>query len=126
MVPSPMPVAPHDLPVFAAIADPTRRRILHRLAAGELAAGDIAEAFPISRPAVSKHLRILRKAALVQEERRGRQRIYRLNAQPLRDVDRWLEHYRAFWAKNLANLKRHVEAQTKKEENGESNRPNHR
>ena len=88
-----------------------------------MAAGHIAEAFPISRPAVSKHLRILRQAALVQEERRGRQRVYRLNVQPLREVERWLEQYRTFWAKNLANLKRHVEAQTK-EENNDSNRQN--
>jgi DNA-binding transcriptional ArsR family regulator len=90
------------MPVFVALADPTRRAILQRLSKGEMAAGDIAEAFPISRPAVSKHLRILREAALVQEERRGRRRVYRLNAQPLRDVDSWLEQYRAFWAKNLA------------------------
>jgi DNA-binding transcriptional ArsR family regulator len=90
------------MPVFAAIADPTRRAILQRLSAGEMAAGDIAEAFPISRPAVSKHLRILREATLVREERHGRHRVYRLNAQPLREVDRWLEKYRAFWAKNLA------------------------
>jgi DNA-binding transcriptional ArsR family regulator len=115
----------HDcqVPVFAAIADSTRRGILQRLATGELAAGQIAAAFPISRPAVSKHLRILRQAALVQEERRGRHRVYRLNAQPLRDVDRWLEQYRTFWVKNLASLKRHIEAQSK-EENNESNRQN--
>ena len=104
---------PHDLPAFAAIADPTRRSILERLAAGEMAAGDIAEVFPISRPAVSKHLRILRNAALVREERRGRNRVYRLNAQPLRDVQHWLEQYRVFWEKNLTSLKRHVEAQIK-------------
>jgi DNA-binding transcriptional ArsR family regulator len=103
----------HDFPAFAAIADPTRRSILERLAAGEMAAGDIAEVFPISRPAVSKHLRILRNAALVREERRGRNRVYRLNAQPLRDVQHWLEQYRVFWEKNLTSLKRHVEAQIK-------------
>jgi DNA-binding transcriptional ArsR family regulator len=116
---------PQDAPVFAAIADPTRRGILQRLAAGEMAAGDIAEAFPISRPAVSRHLRILRQAALVREERRGRHRVYRLNAQPLREVERWLEQYRTFWEKNLASLKRHVEAHTKKEENDGSNCQNH-
>lgn len=110
MLTPPFHPAPHDPPVFAAIADPTRRAILHRLASGELAAGDIAGVFPISRPAVSKHLRILRQAALVREERRGRHRVYRLNAQPLRDVERWLEHYREFWAKSLASLKRHVES----------------
>jgi len=106
-------LSPQDAPVFAAIADPTRRAILHRLAAGDMAAGHIAAAFPISRPAVSKHLRILRQAALVREDRRGRQRVYRLNAQPLRVVEHWLEQYRTFWEKNLASLKRHVEAHTK-------------
>jgi DNA-binding transcriptional ArsR family regulator len=97
-------------PVFEAIADPTRRNILERLAAADLPAGDIAAAFPISRPAVSKHLRVLRQAALVCEERHGRRRVYRLNARPLHEVDRWLEHYRAFWEKSLESLKLHVEA----------------
>ena len=105
--------SPQDTTVFAALADPTRRAILQRLATGDMAAGHIAGAFPISRPAVSKHLRILRQAALVQEERRGRQRVYRLNAQPLREVDHWLNPYRAFWEKNLVSLKRHVEAHAK-------------
>ena len=116
MIAQEISISPHDLPVFAAIADSTRRAILQRLAIGELAAGEIAEAFPISRPAVSKHLKILREAALVQEERRGRHRVYRLNAQPLRHVDRWLEQYRVFWKKNLASLKRHVEVDLINEE----------
>jgi DNA-binding transcriptional ArsR family regulator len=111
------PFASQDIPAFAALADPTRRAILQRLAAGDMAAGLIAAAFPISRPAVSKHLRILRQAALVQEERHGRQRVYRLNAAPLREVDHWLEQYRTFWLKNLASLKRHVEAHAKEEKN---------
>jgi DNA-binding transcriptional ArsR family regulator len=119
----PQEIHASDIPVFAAIADPTRRAILQRLASGDMPAGHIAAAFPISRPAVSKHLRILRQAALVQQERHGRQRVYRLNAQPLREVDHWLEKYRAFWLTNLASLKRHVEAHTK-EENNESNRQN--
>jgi len=113
MLPQGIHSSPHDMPVFAAIADPTRRAILQRLAAGDMAAGHIAAAFPISRPAVSKHLRILRQAALVQEERHGRLRMYRLNAQPLRELDHWLEQYRILWLKNLASLKRHVEAHTK-------------
>ena len=113
MLPQTIPVSPQDLPVFAAIADPTRRAILQRLADGDLAAGHIAAAFPISRPAVSKHLRILRQAALVQEERCGRRRIYRLNPEPLRQVDRWLEQYRAFWLEDLASVQRHVEPEPK-------------
>ena len=118
-----IPSVPENVAVFAAIADPTRRAILYRLATGEVPAGQIAAAFPISRPAVSKHLRILRQAALVQEERRGRRRLYRLNPQPLREVDHWLEQYRVFWSKALASLKRHVEAHLQ-EENHESNRKN--
>jgi len=123
MVRQDIELSQHEMPVFTAIADPTRRAILQRLAAGDMAAGHIAEAFPISRPAVSKHLRILRQAALVQEERRGRRRMYRLNVQPLRDVDHWLEQYRTFWEKNLASLKRHLETHTKGE-NDECKRQN--
>ena len=118
-------ISPHSLPVFQAIADPTRRAILKRLAAGQVPAGKLAEAFPISRPAVSKHLRVLRQTTLVHEERRGRQRLYRLNAKPLREVDHWLEPYRIFWAKNLESLKRHLETQAK-EGSHERHRPDHR
>jgi DNA-binding transcriptional ArsR family regulator len=118
MVQVEIPLAPPDRLVFAAIADPTRRAILRHLTTGQVAAGQIAAAFPISRPAVSKHLRILRQAALVQEERCGRRRLYRLNAQPLREVDRWLQQYRSFWLRNLASLKRHVEAHMKEENDG--------
>lgn len=113
--------APESYPVFAAIADPTRRAVLQRLAQGEITAGHIAAAFPISRPAVSKHLRILRQAALVRVERRGRERVYRLNARPLREVDYWLGLYRTFWERNLASLKRHVEVRAREENDG-SNR----
>jgi DNA-binding transcriptional ArsR family regulator len=120
-----MDISPHGLPVFQAIADPTRRAILKCLAAGELPAGELAEAFPISRPAVSKHLRVLRQTSLVREKRRGRQRLYRLNAKPLREVDHWLEPYRIFWAKNLESLKRHLETHAR-EGSHERHRPDHR
>src|SRR5271163_1737536 len=79
---------------FHALADPTRRAVLDLLRRGSQPAGQIAEAFPISRPAISKHLRQLRKARLVVESRRGRHRFYHLNAEPLKAVDAWLEEYR--------------------------------
>ncbi len=95
--------------VFHAVADATRRAILDRLQEGGKPVNEIAEAFPVSRPAISKHLRILHEARLVTEMRKGRHRVYRLNPEPLRDVDRWLQQYRRFWSINLANLKKHVE-----------------
>ena len=101
--------------VFHAVADPTRRAILDRLRAGDgLAVNEIAGRFEISRPAISKHLRVLHQAHLVLESREGRNRVYRLNPEPLRELDRWLEHYRRFWTLNLLNLKKHVEAKGKK------------
>jgi DNA-binding transcriptional ArsR family regulator len=95
--------------VFQAVADPTRRAILARLREGRASASELASGFSISRPAVSKHLGVLRRARLVRERRDGRFRIYELSAEPLRDVAEWSEEYRAFWETNLASLKRHVE-----------------
>ena len=94
---------------FNALADPTRRAVLELLRSGNRAAGEIARAFPVSRPAISKHLRQLRKARLVVEHRRGRHRLYQLNPEPLKAVDSWVEHYRRFWQMNLASLKTFVE-----------------
>ena len=99
--------------IFHAIADPTRRAILDRLREGGQAVNEIAGRFEISRPAISKHLRVLHEANLVTETRDGRNRIYKLNAEPLRDLERWLEHYRRFWALNLLSLKNHVESKEK-------------
>jgi DNA-binding transcriptional ArsR family regulator len=95
--------------VFAAIADPTRRAILDALRGRERAAGEIASLFPVSRPAVSKHLRVLRGAGLVRERRVAQLRLYSLDPAPLRDVERWLDHYKVFWAARLHDLKRVVE-----------------
>jgi DNA-binding transcriptional ArsR family regulator len=100
---------------FSALADPTRRAVLDLLRRGSLPAGRIAEAFPVSRPAISKHLRLLRRAHLVRERREGRRRVYRLNPEPLRAVDSWLNHYRIFWQMNLADLKSFVETEHEKE-----------
>jgi DNA-binding transcriptional ArsR family regulator len=100
---------------FSALADPTRRAVLDLLRKGSQPAGQIASAFPVSRPAISKHLRLLRKAHLVEERREGRHRVYQLNHEPLRAVDAWLEQYRVFWQANLASLKTFVEAEYAKE-----------
>ena len=100
---------------FSALADPTRRAVLDLLRHGRRPAGQIAQAFPVSRPAISKHLRLLRRARLVEERREGRHRFYQLNPEPLKAVDSWLDHYRVFWSGNLASLKAYVEAEYAKE-----------
>jgi DNA-binding transcriptional ArsR family regulator len=102
---------------FQALADPTRRAVLDLLRRGSQPAGQIAGAFPVSRPAISKHLRLLRRAHLVQEHREGRHRVYHLNPEPLRAVDSWLDQYRNFWKMSLTNLKTFVEAEHAKETN---------
>ena len=100
---------------FQALADPTRRAVLDLLRQGALPAGQIAREFPVSRPAISKHLRLLRRARLVEERREGRHRLYRLNAEPLRGVDAWLNEYRNFWQSNLTRLKAFVETEPEKQ-----------
>jgi DNA-binding transcriptional ArsR family regulator len=100
---------------FQALADPTRRAVLDLLRRGRQPAGQIASAFPVSRPAISKHLRLLRRAHLVREHREGRHRVYQLNPEPLRAVDSWLEQYRVFWTASLNNLKAFVEAEHARE-----------
>src|SRR5260370_29637892 len=94
---------------FHALADRTRLAVIDRLRDAPQSVGQIAAAFPISRPAISKHLRQLRKARLVLQSRRGRQRFYRLNLAPLAAGDAWLERYRLFWSANLSILKSFVE-----------------
>lgn len=100
---------------FQALADPTRRAVLDLLRKGSHPAGRIASAFPVSRPAISKHLRLLRRAHLVREHREGRNRVYELNPEPLRAVDSWIEQYRVFWTASLNNLKAFVEAEYARE-----------
>jgi DNA-binding transcriptional ArsR family regulator len=89
---------------LAALADPTRRTIVEALADGELEAGAIAERFPTSRPAVSRHLRVLRESGLVRVRGDGRRRIYSLEPAPLAELDAWLARYRAFWTNRLDAL----------------------
>jgi DNA-binding transcriptional ArsR family regulator len=100
--------------VFAAIADPTRREILDLLRQGEMSAGEVAERFPVSRPAVSRHLRVLRGAGLVKEKREAQWRRYSLNPAPLAQIDQWLSAYRVFWGARLHDLKRYVEGKERK------------
>ena len=95
--------------VFRAIADPTRRAILDRLRAGPANAGSLASDFRQSRPAISKHLRVLREARLVVHDAVGRERLYTVDPIPLQTVAGWLEGYRGFWQSSLTRLKRNLE-----------------
>ena len=90
--------------VYAAIADPTRRAILAVLTGGQLNVGSVARRFPISFNAVSKHLKVLERAGLVRRRVRGREHWLRLRPEPLREANRWLEHYRGFWEARLDAL----------------------
>jgi DNA-binding transcriptional ArsR family regulator len=96
--------------LFVALADPTRRVILELLRGGPMPVGAIAERFAISRPAVYKHLRVLRRTRLVRERRDGRLRVCTLDARPLHAVDDWLAQYRHEWTARLARLQHHAEA----------------
>lgn len=96
--------------VFDAVADPTRRELLGRLRTGGPATlGELAEDFPMSRQAVTKHLDVLASAGLVRIRREGRRRIHELDLEPLKEVDRWLAPYAAEWDRRLARLKRHLD-----------------
>src|SRR5215467_3461078 len=92
--------------VFRAVADKTRRDILRLLRGGEQSVGAIAANFDQSRPAISKHLRVLRSAGLIVTHERGTARICALDAGPLRTIETWLSDYQAFWGKSMRNLKR--------------------
>jgi DNA-binding transcriptional ArsR family regulator len=89
---------------FAALADPTRRAILARLASGEASVLELTEPFDMSQPAISKHLRVLERAGLISRGRDAQRRLSRLEAQPLAEANAWLENYRKFWEKNFARL----------------------
>jgi len=96
--------------VFEAVADPTRREILAMLRDRERTAGEVAGAFAVSRPAISRHLRVLRECGLVSWRGDGQRRIYALRAAPLEGIDAWLDDYREFWADRLGALQRQVES----------------
>jgi DNA-binding transcriptional ArsR family regulator len=94
---------------YAALAEPSRRQILDLLRGGERSVSDLVARLTLSQPGVSKHLKVLRAAGLVEVRPEGRQRWYRLRAQPLAEVDAWLEPYRVHWSGRLDALERHLE-----------------
>jgi DNA-binding transcriptional ArsR family regulator len=94
----------HLSSTFAALADPTRRAILARLALGETSVTELAEPFDMSLPAVSKHLKVLERAGLIARGREAQWRPCRLEAGPLKDVASWVEHYRRFWEQSFDRL----------------------
>ena len=89
---------------FAALADPTRRAILARLASGEASVNELAEPFAMSQPAISKHLKVLERAGLISRGQEAQRRPRRLEARPLAEVNAWLENYRQFWQQNFQRL----------------------
>ncbi|GAA2471805.1 MULTISPECIES: ArsR/SmtB family transcription factor [Streptomyces] len=105
--------------VFAALADPTRRAILARLAEGEATVGELAEPFEMSLPAVSRHLKVLEKAGLITRGRSAQWRPCRLDAAPLADATDWLERYRRFWEGSFDALAEHLRELQKGQRNDE-------
>jgi DNA-binding transcriptional ArsR family regulator len=111
-----MASGPHDADVFAAIADPTRRALLMRLAGGQRNVTELLEPFSISQPAVSKHLRILRRAGLVRSRKRGRLRVYQLEAARLRQVHDWVRHFERYWDRKLDALGEYLDKRKRQRE----------
>src|SRR6201993_191596 len=97
------------IPVFEVIAEPNRRRILDLLREQEQAVGDLVAALGLSQPGVSKHLRVLREAGLVEVRTDAQRRLYRLRTEPLREIDEWLAPYRAAWRDRLDALETHLD-----------------
>lgn len=104
---------------FSALADPTRRAILARLALGETSVTELAEPFEMSLPAISKHLKVLERAGLITRGRAAQWRPCRLEAGPLKNAAEWLEHYRRFWEENFDRLSDYLkELQRKEDDHG--------
>lgn len=101
--------------VFEALADPTRRRVLEILASGDRTAGELAAAFLVSRPAVSRHLRVLRESGLVSVRARAQERLYSLEPAALNELDDWLAPLRVFWERRLDALAEHLEGSNREE-----------
>lgn len=107
--------------VFGALADPTRRAILARLAEGDLAVRDLAAPFPVSQPAISRHLKVLEGAGLISRSRRATARLSHLEPEPLRDAAAWLARYQAFWDERFDQLDEVLAALQHKPANEEEN-----
>jgi DNA-binding transcriptional ArsR family regulator len=103
--------------IFLALADPTRRAILERLAHGEASGTELARPFSISVPAISKHLRVLERADLILHRKDGRVHRFRLAARPLKEAATWLEHYRQFWETQLDSLDTYLHTTSEEEHN---------
>jgi DNA-binding transcriptional ArsR family regulator len=99
--------------VFHALANPTRRAIVVRLAAEDASVSELAEPFGVSLPAMAKHLRVLERAGLLDQHKQGRVRRCRLRAAPMRGAEEWLSSYRVFWEKRLESLALHFESKEK-------------
>ncbi len=110
-VPTYHPVVP-DADTFAVLANPTRRKLLELLNESPATAGHLAEQFDLSRPAISEHLSVLRKAHLVRDRVDGRERIYELDAGPLADVNDWLRPFERYWRDQLSRLSDHLDKET--------------
>jgi len=108
---------------FAALADPTRRAILARLASGECSVSELAEPFDMSMPAVSKHLRVLERAGLIERGREAQWRPCRIDAGPLKDVAEWTERYRHIWEARLDRLESYLQAMKAKKEKRHARQP---
>ena len=109
----------HLSTIFSALADPTRRAILARLAAGEASVTELAEPFEMSMPAISKHLKVLERAGLIARGREAQWRPCRLEAEPLKEAADWLESYRRFWEQSFDRLGEYLrELQSKEEKHG--------
>jgi len=104
---------------FAALADPTRRAILERLAAGEASVKELAEPFDMTLPAVTKHLKVLERAGLITRGRQAQWRPCRLQAKPLRGVADWVEHYRRFWDESFDRLDEYLKELQEREKTDE-------
>src|SRR5256885_17002517 len=94
--------------IFSALADPTRREILARLASGEASVGELSRPFRMSMPAISKHLKVLERAGLIAKSREAQWRLCRLEGAPLREVATWMEPYRRFWDESFSRLDDHL------------------
>ncbi|MBV9865289.1 MAG: winged helix-turn-helix transcriptional regulator [Abitibacteriaceae bacterium] len=107
--------------IFAALADPTRRAILARLASGEASVKELAEPFEMTLPAITKHLKVLEQAGLITRSRHAQWRPCRLEAKPLHDIADWVEQYRQFWDESMDRLEDYLrEIQTQEQKNDSS------